>query len=84
MKDSVALYCLSEWCGGTLVLTPLYILPGDNMLTAVSVARNCGMILPQDEVIIAEALPPKDGQVAQIHWLYADNASKHLESATEV
>ncbi|XP_055502195.1 polyamine-transporting ATPase 13A3 isoform X1 [Leucoraja erinacea] len=57
---------------------------GDNMLTAVSVARNCGMILPQDEVIIAEALPPKDGQVAQIHWLYTDNASKHLESATEI
>uniref|UniRef100_A0A8C2TQN5 ATPase 13A3 n=1 Tax=Coturnix japonica TaxID=93934 RepID=A0A8C2TQN5_COTJA len=35
---------------------------GDNMLTAISVARDCGMILPQDKVIIAEALPPKDGQ----------------------
>ncbi|XP_067898378.1 polyamine-transporting ATPase 13A3-like isoform X2 [Heterodontus francisci] len=50
---------------------------GDNMLTAVSVARNSGMILPQDKVIIAEALPPKDGQAAKIHWLYADNASRH-------
>ncbi|XP_038301283.1 polyamine-transporting ATPase 13A3 isoform X2 [Canis lupus baileyi] len=45
---------------------------GDNMLTAVSVARDCGMILPQDKVIIAEALPPKDGKVAKINWHYAD------------
>ncbi|XP_078063851.1 polyamine-transporting ATPase 13A3 isoform X2 [Mustelus asterias] len=50
---------------------------GDNMLTAVSVARNSGMILPQDKVIIAEALPPKDGQAAKIHWLYADNTSSY-------
>uniref|UniRef100_UPI00398F3317 polyamine-transporting ATPase 13A3 n=1 Tax=Pristiophorus japonicus TaxID=55135 RepID=UPI00398F3317 len=60
---------------------------GDNMLTAVSVARNCGMILPQDKVIIAEARPPKDGQAAKIHWLYADNASRHLDisgAASEV
>ncbi|XP_058412074.1 polyamine-transporting ATPase 13A3 isoform X1 [Diceros bicornis minor] len=45
---------------------------GDNMLTAVSVARDCGMILPQDKVIIAEALPPRDGKVAKINWHYAD------------
>uniref|UniRef100_A0A7N6F7J6 P-type ATPase A domain-containing protein n=1 Tax=Anabas testudineus TaxID=64144 RepID=A0A7N6F7J6_ANATE len=35
---------------------------GDNMLTAISVARDCGMIPPQDTVIIADALPPHDGQ----------------------
>lgn len=43
------------------------------MLTAVSVARDCGMILPQDKIIIAEALPPKDGKVAKINWHYADS-----------
>lgn len=43
------------------------------MLTAVSVARDCGMILPQDKVIIAEALPPRDGKVAKINWHYADS-----------
>uniref|UniRef100_A0A8B9FHS4 ATPase 13A3 n=1 Tax=Amazona collaria TaxID=241587 RepID=A0A8B9FHS4_9PSIT len=32
---------------------------GDNMLTAISVARDCGMILPQDKVIIAEDIPVK-------------------------
>lgn len=50
---------------------------GDNMLTAISVARDCGMIPPQDRVIIADALPPKDGQTAKINWRYADNPSKH-------
>nr|XP_013815063.1 PREDICTED: probable cation-transporting ATPase 13A3 [Apteryx mantelli mantelli] len=49
---------------------------GDNMLTAISVARDCGMILPQDKVIIAEALPPKDGQAARINWHYADTLAK--------
>ncbi|XP_048398841.1 polyamine-transporting ATPase 13A3-like isoform X1 [Stegostoma tigrinum] len=55
---------------------------GDNMLTAVSVARNSGMILPQDKVIIAEAMPPKDGKTAKIHWLYADNAPRNLDITT--
>uniref|UniRef100_A0A3B3XIL2 Polyamine-transporting ATPase 13A3 n=1 Tax=Poecilia mexicana TaxID=48701 RepID=A0A3B3XIL2_9TELE len=46
---------------------------GDNMLTAVSVARDCGMIPPEDTVIIADALPPHDGQAAKITWRYADS-----------
>ncbi|XP_039983999.1 probable cation-transporting ATPase 13A3 isoform X1 [Xiphias gladius] len=49
---------------------------GDNMLTAISVARDCGMIPPQDTVIIADALPPHDGQAAKIIWRYADKPSK--------
>ncbi|KAJ4943583.1 hypothetical protein JOQ06_006082 [Pogonophryne albipinna] len=54
---------------------------GDNMLTAISVARDCGMIPPQDTVIIADALPPHDGKTAKITWRYADKASQtsHLE-----
>uniref|UniRef100_A0A8C9REH5 Polyamine-transporting ATPase 13A3 n=1 Tax=Scleropages formosus TaxID=113540 RepID=A0A8C9REH5_SCLFO len=46
---------------------------GDNMLTAISVARDCGMILPEERVIIADAFPPRDGQAATINWRYADN-----------
>uniref|UniRef100_A0A3Q0S6Q6 Polyamine-transporting ATPase 13A3 n=1 Tax=Amphilophus citrinellus TaxID=61819 RepID=A0A3Q0S6Q6_AMPCI len=49
---------------------------GDNMLTAISVARDCGMIPPQDTVIIADALPPHDGQAAKITWRYADKPYK--------
>ncbi|XP_053490134.1 polyamine-transporting ATPase 13A3 isoform X3 [Ictalurus furcatus] len=57
---------------------------GDNILTAISVARDCGMILPQDRVIIADALPPRDGQVARINWRYADNPNKHSSKPEEV
>lgn len=46
------------------------------MLTAISVARDCGMIPPQDTVIIADALPPHNGQAAKITWRYADKPSK--------
>ncbi|KPP76847.1 putative cation-transporting ATPase 13A3 [Scleropages formosus] len=46
---------------------------GDNMLTAISVARDCRMIPPQHRVIIADALPPKDGQTARIDWQYTDD-----------
>ncbi|KAJ8390400.1 hypothetical protein AAFF_G00107940 [Aldrovandia affinis] len=50
---------------------------GDNMLTAISVARDCGMIPPQDTVIIADAVPPKDSQAARIDWRYADGPTTH-------
>uniref|UniRef100_A0A8C5BQU7 ATPase 13A3 n=1 Tax=Gadus morhua TaxID=8049 RepID=A0A8C5BQU7_GADMO len=49
---------------------------GDNMLTAISVARDCGMIPPQDKIIIADALAPRDGQTAKINWRYADKPGK--------
>nr|XP_060635789.1 polyamine-transporting ATPase 13A3-like [Anolis sagrei ordinatus] len=45
---------------------------GDNLLTAVSVGRECGMIPAKGKVILTEALPPKDGQPATIHWQQAD------------
>ncbi|XP_074046704.1 polyamine-transporting ATPase 13A3 isoform X3 [Macrotis lagotis] len=57
---------------------------GDNMLTAISVARDCGMILPQDKVIIADGLPPKDGQVAKINWHYADTLTSKCTSSPEI
>uniref|UniRef100_A0A3Q1CW27 Polyamine-transporting ATPase 13A3 n=1 Tax=Amphiprion ocellaris TaxID=80972 RepID=A0A3Q1CW27_AMPOC len=58
---------------------------GDNMLTAISVARDCGMIPPQDTVIIADAIPPHDGQAAKITWRYADKPTKtsRLEPKTQ-
>uniref|UniRef100_A0A6Q2ZDG2 Cation-transporting P-type ATPase N-terminal domain-containing protein n=1 Tax=Esox lucius TaxID=8010 RepID=A0A6Q2ZDG2_ESOLU len=49
---------------------------GDNMLTAISVARDCGMIPPQDRVIIADALPPRDGQ-AEVEISLEDVCQAH-------
>nr|XP_020664199.1 probable cation-transporting ATPase 13A3 [Pogona vitticeps] len=57
---------------------------GDNMLTAVSVARDCGMVLPQDQVIVAEALPPRDGQPARINWHYANALAKGPDSSPAI
>ncbi|XP_053115435.1 polyamine-transporting ATPase 13A3-like isoform X2 [Hemicordylus capensis] len=45
---------------------------GDNLLTAISVGRECGMIPAQGKVVVTEALPPRDGQPATIHWQYVD------------
>ncbi|XP_037837958.1 probable cation-transporting ATPase 13A3 isoform X2 [Kryptolebias marmoratus] len=45
---------------------------GDNMLTAISVARDCGMVRPHEKVIIADAAPPKDSHPASITWRYTD------------
>ncbi|XP_067879690.1 polyamine-transporting ATPase 13A3-like isoform X2 [Heterodontus francisci] len=60
---------------------------GDNMLTAVSVARECGMIPQNGKVIVTEASPPKDGQSATINWQYADDPNgwrTHVGNDTKV
>ncbi|XP_067329962.1 polyamine-transporting ATPase 13A3-like isoform X1 [Channa argus] len=46
---------------------------GDNMLTAISVARDCGMVRAHQKVIIADAVPPKDIHPATITWHYTEN-----------
>lgn len=46
---------------------------GDNMLTGISVARDCGMVHGHERIIIVDAAPPKDSQPASIRWNYTDN-----------
>ncbi|KAM6989740.1 LOW QUALITY PROTEIN: polyamine-transporting ATPase 13A3-like [Tautogolabrus adspersus] len=46
---------------------------GDNMLTGISVARDCGMVRTHEKVIIADAVPPKESQPASITWHYTEN-----------
>ncbi|XP_071500491.1 polyamine-transporting ATPase 13A3-like [Diadema antillarum] len=43
---------------------------GDNMLTAVSVARDCKMVAPMSKVIVINALPPQSELPARIEWSY--------------
>ncbi|XP_062337237.1 polyamine-transporting ATPase 13A3-like isoform X3 [Osmerus eperlanus] len=54
----------------------MVMVTGDNMLTAVSVARDCGMIAPHERVIIAAAAPPRDTQPARISWQYTDDCEQ--------
>uniref|UniRef100_A0A4W5MDL8 Polyamine-transporting ATPase 13A3 n=1 Tax=Hucho hucho TaxID=62062 RepID=A0A4W5MDL8_9TELE len=56
---------------------------GDNMLTAISVARDCGMITPHERVIVADATPPKDIQPATINWHYTENHATSKDNRVE-
>uniref|UniRef100_A0A4W6FJ26 ATPase 13A3 n=1 Tax=Lates calcarifer TaxID=8187 RepID=A0A4W6FJ26_LATCA len=55
---------------------------GDNMLTAISVARDCGMVRAHEKVIIADAVPPKDFQSASITWHYTENPGMYDKKQT--
>ncbi|KAM9349952.1 polyamine-transporting ATPase 13A3-like [Symphorus nematophorus] len=52
---------------------------GDNMLTAISVARDCGMVRAHERVIIADAVPPKDFHPASITWHYTENPTQTIK-----
>ncbi|XP_042636191.1 polyamine-transporting ATPase 13A2 [Orycteropus afer afer] len=42
---------------------------GDNLQTAVTVARGCGMVCPQERLVIIHATPPERGQPASLDFL---------------
>uniref|UniRef100_A0A671XJQ2 ATPase 13A3 n=1 Tax=Sparus aurata TaxID=8175 RepID=A0A671XJQ2_SPAAU len=55
---------------------------GDNMLTAISVARDCGMVRSHEKVIIADAVPPKDLHPASITWRYTENPAQTIKDTS--
>ncbi|XP_030259643.1 probable cation-transporting ATPase 13A3 isoform X7 [Sparus aurata] len=57
---------------------------GDNMLTAISVARDCGMVRSHEKVIIADAVPPKDLHPASITWRYTENPAQTIKDSQTV
>ncbi|KAG8014015.1 putative cation-transporting ATPase 13A3 [Nibea albiflora] len=57
---------------------------GDNMLTAISVARDCGMVRAHERVIIADAVPPKDFHPASITWRYTENPTQAIKDSQTV
>ncbi|XP_077998029.1 polyamine-transporting ATPase 13A3-like [Glandiceps talaboti] len=46
---------------------------GDNMLTAVSVAKDCGMVPAGEKVILVTGTPPMDGKPATLSWEYEES-----------
>lgn len=52
---------------------------GDNMLTAVSVARDCGIIPLGQRVVVAHGLSGHSGEPAQL--LYTNANSNNMPSA---
>ena len=51
---------------------------GDNMLTALSVARDCGMIERKDKVILAMVTPPIGTQPPGVGWTYAEDTKRNV------
>ncbi|XP_046580433.1 polyamine-transporting ATPase 13A3-like [Haliotis rubra] len=50
---------------------------GDNMLTALSVARECCMVDPTDRIILVQAYPPQaDKTGPEIEFIFADEKEK--------
>ncbi|XP_064610270.1 polyamine-transporting ATPase 13A3-like [Liolophura sinensis] len=59
---------------------------GDNILTAISVARDCGMVQRSDRVILVNANPPDPvtNKEASILWQFAEMPSDSSASEAEV
>ncbi|XP_012941516.2 probable cation-transporting ATPase 13A3 [Aplysia californica] len=53
---------------------------GDNMLTALSVARECKMVDQTDRIVLVQAYPPAAGQSdVNIEFVYADDQNTKVE-----
>uniref|UniRef100_A0A8C5UYT8 Polyamine-transporting ATPase 13A2 n=1 Tax=Microcebus murinus TaxID=30608 RepID=A0A8C5UYT8_MICMU len=48
---------------------------GDNLQTAVTVARGCGMVGPQERLVIVHATHPERGQPASLEFLPVDSSA---------
>jgi len=64
-------------------------LSGDNILTAVNVARACGMILSHERVIFVHASPPTASSMASLQFLQGDgaggtNTQETIDNAVQV
>nr|XP_057945763.1 polyamine-transporting ATPase 13A3-like [Doryrhamphus excisus] len=57
---------------------------GDNILTAIAVAQDCGMVQAHEKVIIADAVPPNYQNPASITWRYFDKPGLINNQTAEV
>ena len=56
---------------------------GDNLLTAISVARDCKMIKSKDRVIVVDATPPTSYEPSgRLHFNYSDDSEQQNVSPT--
>ncbi|NXC19393.1 AT132 ATPase, partial [Corythaeola cristata] len=69
------------WVGAanepTLLLAqpaPHLFLPGDNMLTAVSVAKSCRMVEPKEPLVFVNASPPARDKPAALKFIPAEHS----------
>ncbi|KAM5322811.1 polyamine-transporting ATPase 13A2 isoform 1-T1 [Glossophaga mutica] len=58
---------------GTRIRTVM--VTGDNLQTAVTVAQSCGMVSPQERLVILRATPPDRGQPASLELLPVESSA---------
>jgi len=46
---------------------------GDNVMTALSVARDCHMIGYSEKVVMVTALPPSGASPARVEWTHTED-----------
>nr|XP_056721435.1 polyamine-transporting ATPase 13A2 [Euleptes europaea] len=54
---------------------------GDNMLTAVNVAKSCRMVEAGEQVVFVNAVPPSDGQPSALKFVPAEPPPQQLEGS---
>ena len=57
-------------------------LSGDNVLTAVSVSKECGLVSPSDRVFVSKLHEESPTQIASVSWEDIDNIDE--DTATKV
>ncbi|XP_044277119.1 polyamine-transporting ATPase 13A2 isoform X3 [Varanus komodoensis] len=57
---------------------------GDNMLTAISVARNCHMVEAKEPVVFVNAAPPDHGSPATLRFTPAEQATEPAEGSYQL
>ena len=63
--------CVHRGCDVTL-----FVVTGDNMLTALSVARDCHMIEQHSKVVLVHVAPSRNGQPPQLQWTYTEDTRR--------
>ena len=61
----------------------MFAVSGDNILTAVSVARQCGMVAPRESIILASAYVPEEDKPALIEWKNIGDEQMEGENTAE-
>lgn len=67
-------------CRVNLMLFNKCCQPGDNVLTALSVARDCGIIPPGQRVITVNTTSPAHGSSPQLYYI---QSQQHVTSPTD-
>ncbi|XP_059997268.1 polyamine-transporting ATPase 13A2 isoform X1 [Lagenorhynchus albirostris] len=68
-QTTPVIQALRRTCIRTIMVT------GDNLQTAVTVAQGCGMVGPQERLIIVHANPPERGQPASLELLPVESSA---------